>query len=95
MSLDGLIARFFAESLLPTGQMIFSTRKSFNNGELPGNTAPRGARLSERRERPGRPSDESAPAARGEAWLLGVLYRYLRTVPIITCGNVETTLRNR
>lgn len=55
-----------------------------------------GARLSERRERPGRPSDESAPAARGgEAWLLGILYRYLRTAPIITCGNAEATLRNR
>ena len=50
-----------------------------------------GARLSERRERPGRPSNESAPAARGEALLLGILYRYLRTAPIITCGNAEAT----
>ena len=76
--------------------MTFSPRKSFNNGELPGNTAPRGGPVC--------PSDESAPAARatraprppgGEAWLLGILYRYLRTAPIITCGNAEATLRNR
>lgn len=76
--------------------MTFSPRKSFNNGELPGNTAPRGGAVC--------PSDESVPAARatraprppgGEAWLLGILYRYLRTAPIITCGNAEATLRNR